>query len=133
MDYIKISKSMIECDPDQLRDLCLFLGMSEIQVEDELYYFVNGEGFNYKGYSFVGGVSDRKLYEGDYLLKTKEGYRLIPSEFSDLFVDHLAVDRLEFALITIRESGELSKAMNIVAEEGLGFNLLTEQEETTYE
>lgn len=113
MKAIKITAGMINEDVDQLKELCSFLGMKGESIESEVYYFTNGEGFNYKGFSTnLGSETAEVICDGDYIINIGGKFKLVKSDIAFLVVDSLKADEMEKLLDDIYQSGTLNSDMD---------------------
>jgi hypothetical protein len=126
-EYLTITSAMIEQDcRKSLEKLCAFLDMPKEQINFDIEFFRSGENFNYKGFSFEGSEVNTVLLEGDCLVKYQGEFYKVPKNLTFLVIDAYPADRMENALIAIRESGQLTGDMVAVCDKGLGFEEFSE-------
>ncbi len=114
MRYLEITQGMKEDNEHDLYPLCVFLGMDKESIEGEMFYFTNGEGFNWKGYTTSdSSETESVLNVGDVLVIRNGGYQLIPHKFTWLLWELDKVecfsDNLEANLHNIYEMGCLDR------------------------
>ncbi len=122
MEYLQITKSMVDDEFQGLDMLCDFFGFTQQMKDDNMKFFVNGEGFNHEGFTTsLGAETGTILKEQDVLLKVGKEYVVVPTILHFLLYDTIAADRMEVALSTLYETGELSREGESIVRKGLGF------------
>lgn len=124
MEFLKITEEMLGCSEeykDGIMVLCKFFRMTDEQIKNDMFYFVNGEYFNFNGWTTSGSSeTEINIYEGDVLVFNGVNCTKLPKALHQLEYEYKAAERMESALIKIYESGELSSEMEYVARKGLG-------------
>lgn len=95
METIEITQEMDDCDKAALTKLCEFFGMTKEQIENEMFYFTNGEGWNYSGFTIGSTETGTGLVVGDFVVKKDGEFYKIPN-------------RLTFLLEEIKDGGKAS-------------------------
>lgn len=113
MKTIKITSAITQDEPEALKELCEFLGMPKDSIESEMYYFTNGEGFNYNGFTTsLGSETETVIRDGDYIISVGGEFKLVTSDLAFLVVDSIAANKMESFLDEIYQSGTLDGDMD---------------------
>lgn len=124
MEYIIITQEMMDSEESHLRDLCKFFEMPEDQIENDMWYFLQGELWSYGSFVLDCSETRTSLFVGDMVIKHGGEFQKIESTLQFLIHDSIACDRMEKALCEIRESGVLDSDMDKVCAIGLGIEPL---------
>ena len=112
IDYIEIKDDPDWISVDFARELYLFLGVTEEAIEEELYYFSNGEVLEYDGWTLGTTETGKELFKGDILFKLKNGkIKRLHEDLSFLVHHSLISDKYAELLEEIYESGDLGRDM----------------------
>ncbi len=126
MEFLKVTEDMCGENPENekgIRELCKFFLMEDEQIEDNIFYFTNGEGFNEKGFTTsLGSETEISLKPEDILIRQGDVFTKLPKPLHSIQQEVIAADRMEKALINILESGVLCAEMEEVCKQGLGFD-----------
>jgi len=124
MKAIKITSEMVNDEVNALKELCLFMEMSPNQIDHEVFFFSQGEGFNYEGFSTDAGCETMQvLREDDYLIKVGKEFKKVTSDLAFLVEDSIAADRMETFLDEIYQSGTLNGEMDARYREFFNLNV----------
>lgn len=122
MEFLTIDRGMVENSLRGVTQLCNFFNFTAEEKEGNLFYFVEGEGFNSHGFTLSeSSETEKVLREGDILVRVGKDYEVLPKTLHFMVNECHAADRMEEALIKIYESGEISSRGESIARNGLGF------------
>ena len=125
VDYIEIKDDPDWISIDFARKLYLFLGVTEDIVDEELYYFINGESLEYNGWTLGATETGKAILKGDILFKLKNGtIKRVHKDLAFLVHDSLLSEKYGQLLEEIYDSGDLKRDMlrkyrEVVIEGGL--------------
>ncbi|AUR87689.1 hypothetical protein NVP1103O_32 [Vibrio phage 1.103.O._10N.261.52.F2] len=111
MKTIKITEEMFNTELDDARALYLFLGVSEEIIDDEMWFFKEGEELEWDGFMLGESERGQSLLVGDVLIKHNNKIKVIKSDIAFLVHDSLKADEYEKLLNEIYESGQLDAPM----------------------
>lgn len=112
MEFIEITEGMFNTDLDDARALYLFLGVSEDSIDDEMWFYKNGEELEWNGFFLGSSESGRSMHKGDILIKHGGKIKIVREDLAFLVKDSIAADKYESLLDEIYQSGTLNSEMD---------------------
>lgn len=85
MKHIKITQAMEDSDEAELTKLCKFFGMTDEQIKEEMFYFLNGEGWNYNNFVLGSTEVGTSLTPGDVVVIRDDKFIKVPKHLAFLF------------------------------------------------
>lgn len=111
MEFLEITEGMFDNSLDDARELYLFLGVSNESIDEEMWFYRNGEELEWNGFFLGSSESGRSMHKGDILIKHGGKIKIVREDLAFLVKDSIATDKYESLLDEIYQSGVLNSEM----------------------